>query len=168
LETTPQNKTKLADPSMFDDPDDENADIETPPKPTTPVKTHSGTKTDPSPTIELPETATEEVPSDLPSPPATRPPLAESSYSWMLGSNEDKEKSDTDTAAARKPPPSFFEDQRRNRGFLFGDEDAVKVEEPALKVVNKKGRAHRKNASSASKVAGEEVVLDLQDMQDKK
>jgi hypothetical protein len=44
----------------------------------------------------------------------------------------------------------------------------VKVEEPALKVVNKKGRAHRKNASSASKMAGEEVVLDLQDMQDTK
>jgi hypothetical protein len=47
---------------------------------------------------------------------------------------------------------------------LFGDEDAVKVEEPPLKVVHKKGRAHRKN-TSASKVSGEEVVLGLQDMQ---
>jgi TBC1 domain family protein 5 len=169
-ETTSQNDTKLADPSMFDDPDDGSADIETPPQSTTttPVKTNPVSKVDSPPTIELPETKAEEVPLDLPSPPATRPPLAEGSYSWMLGSNEDKEKPDTDTAAARKPPPSFFEDQRRNRGFLFGDEDAVKVEEPALKVVNKKGRAHRKNASSASKVAGEEVVLDLQDMQDTK
>jgi TBC1 domain family protein 5 len=166
-ETASRNETELADPSMFDDPDDENADIETLPKPTTPVKTIPATKIDSPPTIELPDTKAEEVPLDLPSPPATRPPLAESSYSWMLGSNEEKDRPDTDITAARKPPPSFFEDQRRNRGFLFGDEDAVKVEEPPL-VVHKKGRAHRKHASSASKVVGDEVVLDLQDMRDKK
>jgi TBC1 domain family protein 5 len=166
-ETASRNETELADPSMFDDPDDENADIETLPKPTTPVKTIPATKIDSPPTIELPDTKAEEVPLDLPSPPATRPPLAESSYSWMLGSNEEKDRPDTDITAARKPPPSFFEDQRRNRGFLFGDEDAVKVEEPPL-VVHKKGRAHRKHASSASKVVGDEVVLDLQDMHDKK
>ena len=92
----------------------------------------------------------------------------------MLGSDEkqkekekDKDKSDsgpTAAATARKPSSSFFEDQRRNRGFLFGDEDAVKVEEPPLKVVHKKGRAHRKN-TSASKVAVEEVGVGLQDMQ---
>jgi TBC1 domain family protein 5 len=168
METTPQNESKLADPSMFDDPDGEDAEIETPPKPATPVKTNPAIKIDSPPTIELPDVKVGEVPLDLPSPPAARPPLAESSYSWMLGGNEEKDRSDADTAAARKPSPSFFEDQRRNRGFLFGDEDAAKVEEPPLKVVNKKGRAHRKNASSASKVVGEEVVLDLQDMHDKK
>ena len=82
----------------------------------------------------------------------------------MLGGDDEKDKSDTNVASTRKPSSSsFFEDQRRNRGFLFGDEDGVKVEEPALKVVHKKGRAHRKAASSASKVAGEEVGLGVQE-----
>lgn len=163
----PQSETRLADPSVFDDPDDSTIDIETPPEPATPAKSDSATKVDSPPSIKLPKTKAAEAPSDLPSPPLTRPTLAESPYSWMLGSDEGKDQPDTNAAAARKPPPSFFEDQRRNRGFLFGDEDGVKVEEPPLKVVNKKGRAHRKN-TSASKVVGEEEVLDLQDMQDKK
>lgn len=159
------DQTKLADPSMFDDPDDDPADIEPSPESAVPAEPQPTIKVEPPPPTESPKT---EAPEVLPSPPPARPPLAESSYSWMLGGgDEEKEKPAADAAAARKPPPSFFEDQRRNRGFLFGDEDAVNVEEPPLKVVNKKGRAHRKN-TSASKVVGEEVVLDMQDMQDKK
>jgi TBC1 domain family protein 5 len=157
--------TKLADPSMFDDPDDDNADIDVSPRPTTPSKPQQpAIKVDSPPPIKSPKP---EPVTNIPSPQPARPPLAESSYSWMLGNDDkekEKDKSDSGPAAARKPPSSFFEDQRRNRGFLFGDEDAVKVEEPPLKVVHKKGRAHRKN-TSASKVSGEEVVLGLQDMQ---
>lgn len=171
----PQHETKLADPSMFDDPDDDNAGIDTSPAPTpaTPTKSQPAIKVDSPPTTESPNTTPASTQADLPSPQPSRPPLAESSYSWMLGSDEkDKEKPDSGpgaASAARKSPSSFFEDQRRNRGFLFGDEEAVKVEEPPLKVVHKKGRAHRKN-TSASKVLGEEIVLGLQDMhvQDKK
>jgi len=166
-----QHETKLADPSMFDDPEDENGDIDPSPAPesATPPKPQPAIKIDSPPTTESPNNT---VPSqaDLPSPQPARPPLAESSYSWMLGSDEkDKDKSDSGPATPARKPSSFFEDQRRNRGFLFGDEEAVKVEEPPLKVVHKKGRAHRKN-TSASKVSGEEVVLGLQDMsvQDKK
>jgi TBC1 domain family protein 5 len=163
-----QHETRLADPSMFDDPDDDNADIDASPRPATPPKPQQpAIKVDSPPTIKSPEA---EPVTNIPSPQPARPPLAESSYSWMLGNDDkekekEKDKSDSGPAnAARKPPSSFFEDQRRNRGFLFGDEDAVKVEEPPLKVVHKKGRAHRKN-TSASKVSGEEVVLGLQDMQ---
>ena len=157
---------------MFDDPDDDNADID-PPTPATPPKPQPAIKVNSPPPAESPNTTPAPIQADLPSPLPARPPLAESSYSWMLGSDDkDKEKSDSGpgaATAARKSPSSFFEDQRRNRGFLFGDEEAVKVEEPPLKVVHKKGRAHRKN-TSASKVLGEEVVLGLQDMhvQDKK
>ena len=83
----------------------------------------------------------------------------------MLGSDEkEKDNPDSGPATPARKPSSFFEDQRRNRGFFFGDEEAVKVEEPPLKVVHKKGRAHRKN-TSASKVLGEDVALGLQDMQ---
>lgn len=87
------------------------------------------------------------------------------------GDNKDKveEKNlnaDKDTTP-QKAPSSFFEDQRRNRGFLFGD-DTERVEEPALKVVSKKGRAHRKHASMAStKVPvgeAEDVVLGMEDL----
>ena len=165
----PQDDTKLADPSMFDDPDDDNADIDDSPKSATPAEPQPAIIVDPPVTTTEPsKTETIPAPADLPSsPPPARPPLAESSYSWMLGGEDEKDKSDAGPAAtARKPPPSFFEDQRRNRGFLFGDEDAVKVEEPPLKVVHKKGRAHRKN-TSASKVVGGEV-LGMQDMQGKK
>lgn len=164
----PQHETKLADPSMFDDPDDDdNADIDPSPKPATPTKPKPAIKVESPPTTNSPNPNPAPTQPDLPSPQPARPPLAESSYSWMLGNDEkDKEKSDSGpgAASARKPSSSFFEDQRRNRGFLFGDEDGVKVEEPPLKVVHKKGRAHRKN-TSASKVSGEEVVLGLQDMQ---
>jgi TBC1 domain family protein 5 len=165
----PQHETKLADPSMFDDPDDDdnNADVDSSPKPATPVKPQPTIKVDSPSTTKSPEA---EPATDLPSPQPARPPLAESSYSWMLGNDEkEKDKSDPGPVTPARKPSSFFEDQRRNRGFLFGDEEAVKVEEPPLKVVHKKGRAHRKNAS-ASKVSGEEVVLGLQDMsvQDKK
>jgi len=174
-----QHETKLADPSMFDDPDDDNADntdnadnadVDTSPAPTpvTPPKPQPAIKVDSPPTTDSPTTTPAPTQADLPSPQPARPPLAESSYSWMLGSDDKgKEKSDSGpgaASAARKSSSSFFEDQRRNRGFLFGDEEAVKVEEPPLKVVHKKGRAHRKN-TSASKVLGEEVVLGLQDMQ---
>lgn len=161
------DQTRLADPSMFDDPDDDNADID-PPTPATPPKPQPAIKVNSPSTTESPNANRARTQADLPSPQPTRPPLAESSYSWMLGSDEkDKAKPESGpgaTSTARKSPSSFFEDQRRNRGFLFGDEEAVKVEEPPLKVVHKKGRAHRKN-TSASKVLGEEVVLGLQDMQ---
>lgn len=155
-----QNNTELADPSTFDDPDDISVESEPQIESATPAQTDLAIKVDPPS-----ETKATEAPPDLPSPPAARPPLAESSYSWMLGNDDKKDQSDTDGIATRKPASSFFEDQRRNRGFLFGDEDAAKVEEPALKVVHKKGRAHRKAASSASKVADEDAVLGLQDMQ---
>lgn len=156
------NNTKLADPSTFDDPDDISVESEPQVESATPAQTDLAIKIDPPP-----ETKAADVPPDLPSPPVVRPPLAESSYSWMLGNDEAKDKSDTDGTATRKPASTFFEDQRRNRGFLFGDEDTAKVEEPALKVVHKKGRAHRKAASSVSKVADEEAVLGMQDMQAK-
>jgi TBC1 domain family protein 5 len=165
-----QDETKLADPSMFDDPDDDNADTDPLPESATLAEPHPAITVDPTPPNESPKAEAVTDIADLPSsPPPTRPPLAESSYSWMLGGDEEaKDKSHAASAAtARKHPPSFFEDQRRNRGFLFGDEDASKVEEPPLKVVHKKGRAHRKNAS-ASKAVGGEVVLGMQDMQDKK
>ena len=92
-----------------------------------------------------------------------------------LGGDDNKDKAegkskDSDADAnttPQKAPSSFFEDQRRNRGFLFGD-DTERVEEPALKVVSKKGRAHRKHASTAStKVAvgeAEDVVLGMDDL----
>ncbi|KAM0719954.1 hypothetical protein Q7P37_004089 [Cladosporium fusiforme] len=160
---------KLADPSTFDDPDDDAVEPETDPTPSTnsqPEIHIDGTATEET-AIEPPP-AEEDPLSALPSPQVPRPTLAESSYSWML-SNPDKEKdqehSDTNS---RKTTPSFFEDQRRNRGFLFGDEDpAANDDEPALKVVSsKKGRAHKKNASSTSKVAGddEKVVLGMDDL----
>lgn len=160
----PRHETKLADPSTFDDPDDDNADID--PSPTaTPSKSQPAIKVDSPPTTESPNTKPAPTQADLPSPQPTRPPLAESSYSWMLGSDEkEKYNPDSGPATPARKPSSFFEDQRRNRGFLFGDEEAVKVEEPPLKVVHKKGRAHRKN-TSASKVLGEDVALGLQDMQ---
>jgi TBC1 domain family protein 5 len=169
----PQSQPKLADPSMFDDPDEDTTGIVFPPEPTTPIKLDPATKATLPPTIKLLKRETKDAepeaqtPLTLPSPRAFRPPLAESPYSFMLGGDEGKDKPDTGSSPARKP--SFFEDQRRNRGFLFGgDEDAAKVEEPPLKVVHKKGRAHRKNASSASKAAGEGVeVQDMQDMHDK-
>lgn len=168
----PQHDNKLADPSMFDDPDDDAADNAPSPMPTpaTPPKQQPAIKVDSPPPTASPNANPAPTQADLPSPQPTRPPLAESSYSWMLGSDgSDKEKLDSGVsgaAGARKSPASsFFEDQRRNRGFLFGDdEEAVKVEEPPLKVVHKKGRAHRKN-TSASKVLGEEAILGLQDMQ---
>ncbi|KAK6414925.1 hypothetical protein LTR95_017659, partial [Oleoguttula sp. CCFEE 5521] len=82
-------------------------------------------------------------------PPATRPALAESSYSFMLGQD-----------AARKSPPGFFDDQRQNRGYLFGNagDDSPVVER---KSSGAKGRTHRKTASSAAKVEDGEDVFDL-------
>lgn len=162
---------QLADPSTFDDPDDEGtgAEQQTPLEPT--AETQPDNQVTSPPAADTPQSKAVESPPDLPSPPAPRPTLAESSYSWMLGGDEkEKEanKADADFTTPHKPS-SFFEDQRRNRGFLFGDEDAEKVEEPPLKVVSKKGRAHKKNSASASKLVGEEdVVLGMDDLQREK
>jgi TBC1 domain family protein 5 len=165
---------KLADPSMFDEPDDDNTEVAPQPEQpgTVKVKRRPEIKVNSPPFASPPQSKTAEVPLDLPPPPTIRPPLAESSYSWMLGGddNKDKEAGKSDDAekekTPQKAPSSFFEDQRRNRGFLFGD-DTERVDEPALKVVSKKGRAHRKHASTASTkvVTGEaeDVVLGMDD-----
>jgi TBC1 domain family protein 5 len=169
---------KLADPSTFDEPDEDNPDAEPQPEQpgTVKVKRRPEIKVNAPPFASPPQAKIAEPQLDLlPPPPTIRPPLAESSYSWMLGgddnSNEDKaegKSKDPDTETTpQKAPSSFFEDQRRNRGFLFGD-DTERVEEPALKVVSKKGRAHRKHASTAStKVLtgeAEDVVLGMDDL----
>ena len=168
---------KLADPSTFDEPDEDNTEAEPQPEQpgTVKVKRRPEIKVNSPPFASPPQVKAVEAALDLPPPPTIRPPLAESSYSWMLGgddnSNEDKgegksKEPDTETTP-QKAPSSFFEDQRRNRGFLFGD-DTERVEEPALKVVSKKGRAHRKHASTAStKVLtgeAEDVVLGMEDL----
>jgi TBC1 domain family protein 5 len=180
LQNEPQ---KLADPSTFDEPDEDSTEAEpqTEQPGTVKVKRRPEIKVNSPPIVSPSQTkpapAPAEVPLDLPPPPTIRPPLAESSYSWMLGSDNDKNEDkregkskDPDITAETTPqkaPSSFFEDQRRNRGFLFGD-DTERVEEPALKVVNKKGRAHRKHASLASTkvVTGEaeDVVLGMDDL----
>ncbi|OQO03361.1 hypothetical protein B0A48_11619 [Cryoendolithus antarcticus] len=82
-------------------------------------------------------------------PPAARPALAGSSYSFMLGQE-----------TARKSPPGFFDDQRQNRGYLFGNagDDSTGVEHKSSAA---KGRTHRKTASSAAKVEDGEDVFDL-------
>ena len=177
-----EESQKLADPSTFDEPDDDNtegarqpdgAEVERHPEPVRTAQTQPEIKVEPPPAASSSQTNTAEVPLDLPPPPTVRPSLAESSYSWMLDGEDNKDEtegkskdSDADKAP-QKAPSSFFEDQRRNRGFLFGD-DTERVEEPALKVVSKKGRAHRKHASTTStKVTageGEDVVLGMDDL----
>jgi TBC1 domain family protein 5 len=173
---------KLADPSTFDEPDDDTPEAEPQPEQpgTVKVKRRPEIRVNSPPFASPPqaktaEAKTAEVPLDLPPPPTVRPPLAESAYSWMLGGDDDKNEDKGEgkskglepETTPQKAPSSFFEDQRRNRGFLFGD-DTERVEEPALKVVSKKGRAHRKHASTAStKVMtgeAEDVVLGMDDL----
>lgn len=175
--TQQSESQKLADPSTFDELDDEGTGAEQPIDSNITAEIQPHIKVTSPPTADPPQNKAAEAPPDLPSPPAARPTLAESSYSWMLGgsdndndSTKEPTKLDTDSATSRKPSPSFFEDQRRNRGFLFGDEDnAESPEEPPLKVVSKKGRAHKKSASSTSKVGGDSnVVLGMEDLQREK
>jgi TBC1 domain family protein 5 len=168
---------KLADPSTFDEPDDENPEAEPQPEQpgTVKVKRRPEIRVNSPPFASPPQAKPAEPKLDLPPPPTIRPPLAESAYSWMLGGDDNKDEDKTEgkskdpepEATSRKVSSSFFEDQRRNRGFLFGD-DTERVEEPALKVVSKKGRAHRKHASTAStKVMtgeAEDVVLGMDDL----
>ena len=176
---------KLADPSMFDEPDDDNTETERKPDNTEVERQPELAATNqaqPEIKIDSPSIASlsqekvAEAPIDLPPEPTIRPSLAESSYSWMLGGEDDKDKGEGNNSSnvdanttPQKAPSSFFEDQRRNRGFLFGD-DTERVEEPALKVVSKKGRAHRKHASTApTKVAvgeAEDVVLGMDDLKE--
>jgi TBC1 domain family protein 5 len=170
---------QLADPSTFDDPDDDNPETEPQPEQpgTVKVKRRPEIRVNSPPFASPPQAKPAEPQLDLPPPPPTiRPPLAESAYSWMLGGDDDNKDEDKTEGKTKDPEPevtsrkvssSFFEDQRRNRGFLFGD-DTERVEEPALKVVSKKGRAHRKHASTAStKVMtgeAEDVVLGMDEL----
>lgn len=181
-----ENFEKLADPSTFDDPDEDISEPQ--PEPTPAANQQPEVKPDKTTANPTPSAEAEPLAALAPSQ-TTRPPLAESSYSWMLGNPDQNDKKDKSQSKdpnpnpypttsnnsnnTRKPLPSFFEDQRRNRGFLFGDEDPSAANdddpaaEPAPKVVSsKKGRAHRKNASAASKVAGEEgrVVLGMDEL----
>lgn len=139
---------QLADPSTFDDYEEDVSSRPAllPHEPKAPDNKASNTADSP-PASATPAPKTHLSPTSAPAP--NRPPLAESSYSWMLGQ-------DTPPSDARKPSPGFFEDQRRNRGFLFGDEDASAGTDTAAR--QKKG--HRKTASKGEKVdedGGEEV-----------
>jgi TBC1 domain family protein 5 len=174
-----QDETQqLADPSTFDEPDDDNPEAEPQPEQpgTVKVKRRPEIRVNSPPFASPPQAKPAEPKLDLPPPPTIRPPLAESAYSWMLGGDDDNKNEDMGEGKSKDPEPeatsrkvssSFFEDQRRNRGFLFGD-DTERVEKPALKVVSKKGRAHRKHASTAStKVMtgeAEDVVLGMDDL----
>lgn len=54
--------------------------------------------------------------------PPARPPLAQSSFSWMLGQEEPREARSEFVSVAGFMPTPERAPERKNRGFLFGDE----------------------------------------------
>jgi len=138
---------KLADPSTFDDYEEDA------PSKRAEIRQHPGsqartTKTPgslPANASPAPKSAKTHL-----SPAPNRPPLAESSYSWMIGQDSPVDPHPD----ARKPSSGFFEDQRHNRGFLFGDEDASASKDPAAKQKSSSAKGHKKTASKGEK-AGE-------------
>lgn len=157
------NHEKLADPSTFDDDDDDDDPFALEPTPSTQPSNPPNITVNQAPSSLSPEHQTQPPPS----PPAPRPSLSESSYSWMLGSSDsttnDTSAPSTATStrkASPSPSSSFFDDQRRNRGFLFGDDEAgdgnggaeeATAQPPTLKVVSRRGRAHKKNFLGAGR-----------------
>ena len=99
----------LADPSSFEDFSDPTPDTH----PTVPevVVQEEG----------APSQSTSPPQGSRPESPRSRPPLEQSSFSWMLG-QEDDSTGRPFTNASPLPP-----DQSRNRSFLFGDESESKT-----------------------------------------
>lgn len=88
-----------------------------PPKATNTKKPNTHTEHQPVIPTKTPETqsATPKPNEDKPSISAPRPSLAQSSFSWMLGQDQ------RPVSFIRAGPPPA--EKRRNKGFLFGDED---------------------------------------------
>lgn len=139
--------TDLADPSTFDEGDD-SASLS--------MQTANLAAPDPVAPALAPHTATgkdEKSSSDTkdaegtPSRQVDRPPLAESSYSWMLGQT-DSPPSSTRAVPAKTP------EQNRNRGVLFGEREDID-ESPTQ--VKRAGRA-RTHKVAATRVPERQAV----------
>lgn len=162
-----RNKDTLADPSIFEDDSFEQSteavsqpSIEITDANTTPTETL--TTTGPLPNSDL---STSTQPTSTPAAPLDphhpRPTLAQSSFSWMLGQNDDNSSSQPTATGSSPVTAGRFIDsspgKHGSRGFLFGhdeDDEGETVVKPRSSVKNK-GRHRKKAARSGEEGVGE-------------
>ncbi|GAB7358128.1 hypothetical protein MBLNU230_g0287t1 [Neophaeotheca triangularis] len=150
----PINDT-LADPSTFED-DLEEKPTEPSPAPPIAVTEPSAVEPQAIEPLDRPTSSSSNLaPAPTFDPHSSRPTLAQSSFSWMLGQEGDEDSSTSTTAAAGAAgnftdSSPFSPGKRGSKGYLFGDDgDGTTGDETVVKPrsgVKSKGRSKKKGA----------------------
>lgn len=148
-EDSPTRKAPIRDSRRKSKPDNENPPLPTSPRSPSKPSDKSTTPPDSIPDLNLPQST-----SDLPASPRSRPVIAQSSFSWILG--QDQRISDFVAAS----PFSTEKDRAKGRAnFLFGDEEAGEGKESSPARKAKKGDKNSKNSKEDKKKPEEAITL---------